>query len=495
MTARPQLSNFALALFAAAVAVTSKDYFFPQPQTNSVACAKSTTNVVVSSTSDDNKTISIDNGGDVNTVSSKSILNDEQWNQIKQKTCPNKMPNSSIWPILFQQARMELGFDVETIPHTPKDELFTKKFFTFSNGGVGYTSLDGEHHLVYLKVWKSANDNIRKNMEIIVRKKSNLWNYDIKMSDMMGESQPDYSELWSPIPLSKRNETCVVTAVRDPVEHFLSAYNEIEFRSTESFRSVHGVRADANDKKQRYYERYENGTDSRFERYVAEFVWGASTAKVYPSLPFSNIFHSFSQSGVLWRLKEQRDIMGVNAPQLTAYIPTLFNISATFPNLIATNCPGFEEEFNRPFPKQFDHESQKDEFGFYAAAKRVWGKQESTSRALCALHLMDYACFDLIPIPELCQNVFSDSGFMDRLLHQTIDSTSTESQNTSQQACEFCEEGIPYPDLVDDQVEHTCGSIKLLALKEDNGTPPCEIIQKEQSFCCPSHLKFDGDHS
>ena len=350
-------------------------------------------------------------------------LSEERWDLIKQMSCPKQVPNPSIWPTLFTQARIELGFDMDTIPNTTKDIDFVNAFFSFCNGGVGYTSLDGEHHLVFLKIWKSANDQIRKNIDLVARNKSNLWEFDLGMNVIRGQRNRDYNEIWSSIPLSKWNQPCVVTAVRDPVEHFLSAYNEIEFRSTDSWRRAH--RVDNYDKSQRYHEQYENGTDARFEHYVSDFIFGASSTKLFPSIPPANIYHAFSQTGALWRLEQQKPLIEANAPQLVAYLPSISNISAAFPNLVATNCPGFELEFGRPFKKQFDHPSQKDEQGFYAAAKRVWSKQGATSRALCALHLMDYACFDLIPVPKLCQDVFSDESFNDRLRSATAPSSTS----------------------------------------------------------------------
>ena len=273
------------------------------------------------------------------------------------------------------------------------------------------------------------------------------------------------------------------------MEHFLSASNEIEFRSTDSYQSSHGVNINANNKKQRYYERYENGTDARFERYVSEFIWGASPTSMFPSLPFSNIFHSFSQLGVFWLLKQQIDLMGVNAPCLTAYLPSISNVSAAFPNLVAMNCPGFEEEFGRPFTKQFDHPSQNDDFGFYAAAKRVWSKQDATSSALCALHLMDYACFDLIPIPDLCQDMFSDASFNNMLLK-----TQQDSKEAMTFTCTFCEGGIPDLGLVVPKTgELTCKLVKVTATQEVNGSDTCAIVQKEERVCCPTKHIGDGD--
>ena len=56
------------------------------------------------------------------------------------------------------------------------------------------------------------------------------------------------------------------------------------------------------------------------------------------------------------------------------------------------------------------HVSSQDEFGLYKAAKNVWKFGGKESKALCALHAFDYACFDdILPdgIPQLCSEVYS----------------------------------------------------------------------------------------
>ena len=67
--------------------------------------------------------------------------------------CPNQMPNRRIWSTLFELARVELNFAPDRIQSNPIDANFTREFFTFSSGGMGYTSED-EEHMVYLRVWK-----------------------------------------------------------------------------------------------------------------------------------------------------------------------------------------------------------------------------------------------------------------------------------------------------------------------------------------------------
>ena len=58
-------------------------------------------------------------------------------------------------------------------------------------------------------------------------------------------------------------------------------------------------------------------------------------------------------------------------------------------------------------------------YNFYSAAKTSWKEQGKVSRALCALHALDYACFDDIPVPALCQEVYSSDAFRRRLLGVT----------------------------------------------------------------------------
>jgi hypothetical protein len=51
--------------------------------------------------------------------------------------------------------------------------------------------------------------------------------------------------------------------------------------------------------------------------------------------------------------------------------------------------------------------------------------------------------------------------------------------------CAFCKGGIPTPDMIVPQTGgNTCASIKMLAVKEYNGTDTCKIMQKEESVCC-----------
>ena len=87
-------------------------------------------------------------------VATYSTKDNTNWTELKQIMCPNMKPNPKIWSTLFELARVELGFDTSRIPTANADEEFVQRFFTFTSGGIGYSSSDETNHLVYLRVWK-----------------------------------------------------------------------------------------------------------------------------------------------------------------------------------------------------------------------------------------------------------------------------------------------------------------------------------------------------
>ena len=156
------------------------------------------------------------------TVDDGESTKQKKWNLLKETICPNMIPNSNIWSTLFELARIELAFAKERIPFNPLDETFTKQFFTFSSGGLGYESSDKLHHMVYLTIWKAGNNQIRNSLRSTMKNSTGtVWD-TFPLSFEQG-----WSKLVSPIPKTQLNETCVVTAVRDPITHFMSGKNLI----------------------------------------------------------------------------------------------------------------------------------------------------------------------------------------------------------------------------------------------------------------------------
>ena len=154
-------------------------------------------------------------------ISNDTTVKQKKWNLLKETICPNMIPNSNIWSTLFELARIELEFAKERTPFNPLDETFTKQFFTFSSGGLGYKSSDKLHHMLYLRIWKAGNDQIRKSLMLTLKNSKNT-NTVWETSDLFEKGLHD---LLSPIPKTQLNETCVVTAVRDPITHFMSGKN------------------------------------------------------------------------------------------------------------------------------------------------------------------------------------------------------------------------------------------------------------------------------
>lgn len=213
-----------------------------------------------------------------------------------------------------------------------------------------------------------------------------------------------------------RNASCVVTAVRDPIQHFLSGYNEIEHRRFPREKRIGNARGDLHDSSDvdvTSFTRHEKRTIGRFEQFVTDLLSRPREAGLFNQYKFwgiQEIAHVFSMTGVLWGLKRLRDCHGEDGTlNLTAYLPSLTGLDAELPKLVNEKC-SLPHSLD-PFPEAVVHGSQLDEYGFYSAAKRAWRDQGNVARALCAIHALDYACFDAMPVPSLCQDVYSRQNF------------------------------------------------------------------------------------
>ncbi|KAL7461617.1 hypothetical protein ACHAXS_002036 [Conticribra weissflogii] len=121
----------------------------------------------------------------------------------------------------------------------------------------------------------------------------------------------------------------------------------------------------------------------------------------------------FSMTGVLTRFNQ------LYKRKLTGYLPSISNLEENYPAFLNETCPGvLPESAYRPWKKEdrYVHESEADEAGFRAAANKVWESGGRTSRALCLIHAIDYACFDKIPVADLCKKVYSSDDFAELFL-------------------------------------------------------------------------------
>jgi len=116
------------------------------------------------------------------------------------------------------------------------------------------------------------------------------------------------------------------------------------------------------------------------------------------------IHHVFSMSNVL-----QGNVKNVK------YLPSLHNLTEDLGPFIVRSCPrSFSSETKARLlntkvnVNKGKHDSSKDPLGAYKAAKRVWRAGGAYTRALCALHIMDYACWRDLPdgIPDPCMKLY-----------------------------------------------------------------------------------------
>lgn len=264
---------------------------------------------------------------------------------------------------------------------------------------VGSSSIERKpqfESFLYIPVWKCGNNSIRKNLQLAVPqcKQVAIGGRGLGWEKFIGGVQN--------IP-----KACVVTVVRDPVTHFVSGYNEYEFRVSEKRRK--NIRAGIQDPLN--FERIDFGTEARFEQFFLDFLSGYDWDESFNN--FNILHHTFSMTGLLTVFHQ------LFKRKLTGYLPSLSNIEENFPSFLNDTCPGvLPETAYLPWKKKdrYTHASESDRVGFRAAANRVWEYGNGTSKALCLIHAMDYACFDKIPVPETCKEVYSSENFVDFLV-------------------------------------------------------------------------------
>eukprot|EP00980_Cylindrotheca_fusiformis_P015352 scaffold4304_cov71-Cylindrotheca_fusiformis.AAC.5 len=201
---------------------------------------------------------------------------------------------------------------------------------------------------------------------------------------------------------------CIITAIRDPISHFLSAYNEVEYQ----WLANHSNFADPKIKdkllrnKNLSYLHTATQTTKRFSQFVTDFVF-------HPDAMRQGAYdHLDLMSRMLPTLQDQN-------LSLTAYLPSLHDLPSTWPQFVQSTCLSSGQQGRlKEMTVSAQHESSKDPFGTYQAAKEVWKENGPITRALCILHSMDYACWDQLPlgIPESCQQIYGEQSFMEAIL-------------------------------------------------------------------------------
>eukprot|EP00532_Pseudo-nitzschia_australis_P007176 CAMPEP_0168164662 /NCGR_PEP_ID=MMETSP0139_2-20121125/1060_1 /TAXON_ID=44445 /ORGANISM="Pseudo-nitzschia australis, Strain 10249 10 AB" /LENGTH=583 /DNA_ID=CAMNT_0008081701 /DNA_START=1 /DNA_END=1752 /DNA_ORIENTATION=+ len=281
---------------------------------------------------------------------------------------------------------------------------------------------------------------------------------------------------------TKRDIPCSFTVIRDPISHFLSGYNEVEYRlitgtddapSTSKLENLapysrmplvesddgsnndpdNEEKKTKNDASMKNNKLYQKLREERFEQFVhdvleehpsfVQFPYYKHFASMTRILPMLSKYHLFPKH--VSSLSPSSSLHNSNSNNNHWFIPTLKNLTENFPAFLAQRCPRVAANYNRqkneagqqqqqqqqlpPMKIRGKHESSRDPYGTYQAAKDVWKRGGRVARSLCHLHALDYACFSGtygdydentiqpgVEIPLICRDIFASDMFMDEIL-------------------------------------------------------------------------------
>ena len=298
-------------------------------------------------------------------VTIHSVFDSTTWPQIQERLCPQNRPNIALGGKLFKLAAKELGISApekSSLWHT----YFSGKFETAQEC---YLIPSTQSQICYIPIWKCANREIRLYLDTILEKRSNKR-------------------------INKQSSSFVFTVIRDPVEHFLSGYNEIERRAHNDTKMMG---------RHSFYGK-PLASEERFTHFLMDFLQMRRS-------PYWMWAHIYSMSRVLSTKKP-------------TYLTSTENLTYTLPLFLKKECKGFDQLADNQTATMIGGGLTKknrlagdDPLGTYNISKIVWKRQGPISRTLCLINAMDYACWkDLPMIPHICQVVFTADSFVDTFL-------------------------------------------------------------------------------
>jgi len=349
------------------------------------------------------------------------------WPSLRHVLCGRGSPNLMLSRTLFRLARSEVfqendptiaNKDFRNVHGKPSSTL--SAFFVGDFGTSIYRDASNPSlTTVYVKIWKCGNNQIRWMEKKMWSKRKGTYVPKMGLSHALGQylytrNTTDGTYIYNPF-INETNMTvvrratinnidppCIYTVIRDPITHFLSGYNEVEVR----------ILGEYNNGTSEY------NTKNNFAPYHFAVPYSDSSALirrrrfsafVEDLLREDEAFSKHYQYSHFFSMSRILPVLSSYNLSLTGYIPTLENLTSTWPAFISSNCPGAPSIDKIPkMTIQGQHRSSKDRLKMYKAAKDVWEEGGKHARSLCIIHAYDYACWkDLTEgIPNLCIEVF-----------------------------------------------------------------------------------------
>ena len=360
----------------------------------------------------------------------EALFYNTTWPPMQKALCGEGAPNLFLSSALFDLARSEVfaeddpriaiaaeltdrgakSTNASTSGGLSKTQM---KFFAGEFGSSVFQGVNekGDPFLtVYAKIWKCGNNQIRFMEKKLFKHVNGTYTDHLQLSQTLGKFIPNMYDSGDEYDANANTNTnmpppCIYTAIRDPISHFLSGYNEVEVRQLGEYNNQSHPDWPTHSKPAPYHRKYPYSNESsdlrkhRFKAFVEDLLLED------PTFGSNYVYsHFFAMSRILVILKKYN--LG-----LTGYIPQLDNITSTWPSFVSSECANFPAKESIPImTKQGQHRSSRDRLGLYQAAKEVWKEDGPISRSLCLLHAFDYACFQDLPekIPSLCRSVYQD---------------------------------------------------------------------------------------
>lgn len=313
------------------------------------------------------------------------------WKTTAAKLCPGQVPALALAPAVFRAAQRAAGLPERNVA---EQAMRFHKFVARQ-----YAARVGNTIAVYQAHWKCANNQVADYMRAWIKESRP------PLPAAGGQDRGSHEEVDAFLANSTKREgggrrlaVCAFGVLRDPVSHFLSGYNEIEYR-------IKNTRRGALPLQRPGFQRVPGGSAARFEAFVKGLLQGEwAEKKLYSK---TMMYHHVSlMSGVLTTGPAasgiRRWMSEYGAPP--AHFAMVETVMEDVPVILQSKCQ-LPPHAVPPMELRGQHNSSTDPHGHYRAAKEAVAAGGPVVDALCILHAMDYACFPQLLVPVMCRRV------------------------------------------------------------------------------------------